>query len=352
MSGTVLAAVAYASFSLLVCLASLVAAKKLARNHSERTSRARADRFAEALAGAGPVELEARARAARRSRAAQEDLGVALARVRPGLEPERIEVVEGALAAAGLVAVVERLLGSRSSGRRTRGVLLATWFHAVRPLRLEPLLRDADPDIRIAAVRAIAIRRTPEAARTLIRLLASAPVPPERIVERLAGAWSVPVVAESLGAVQDAGVRAWLGEALGLAGDPTGAPPLMRGLETGTVEERVRACRALGRLGLRASIPALIRALNDEHDAVRAQAARALEAIPDARSLAPLGARLADSSWWVRANSARALVRLGPPGLALLELAAGKHRDRFARQRASEALTLERMRPRRRVVAA
>ena len=55
-----------------------------------------------------------------------------------------------------------------------------------------------------------------------------------------------------------------------------------------------------------------------------------------------LAAVLDDSAWWVRANAATSLRALGQPGHLALEHALD-HPDRFARDRAREALAMGRV---------
>jgi HEAT repeat protein len=109
--------------------------------------------------------------------------------------------------------------------------------------------------------------------------------------------------------------------------------------------ERVRSCRALGRAADPPMAPLVAAALQDEAWSVRAQAARALGAMraDDRATVGRLAAGLSDPAWWVRANCAEALLAAGPDGRAALEAALASD-DRFARERAREALELERVR--------
>jgi HEAT repeat protein len=202
-------------------------------------------------------------------------------------------------------------------------------------------MADPDPDVRAAATQALACCGSEEAAWALLHALRVGHVPPERVVERLTGAWAASPLLQALREPSFLPVRAWLAEALGLAGDARAEPSLVDMLLHGAEEERIRACRALGRLSRPTSFAPLANALGDGSAAVRAQAARALADLGDPRSLKALVDLLDDDSWWVRARVADALRAIGRNGLAALAQAATEHPDLFARERAIEALGLE-----------
>jgi HEAT repeat protein len=134
------------------------------------------------------------------------------------------------------------------------------------------------------------------------------------VIERLGRPWAVEPMLAALRGLDEAGERRsapriGIARALGVAGDQRAEPALVRLLATGSLEERIS--EALGKVGIQRSVPAL-------------------EGVLD------------DPAWWVRANAASALRELGEPGHAALERAL-KHEDRYARDRAREALALDRM---------
>jgi HEAT repeat protein len=127
-----------------------------------------------------------------------------------------------------------------------------------------------------------------------------------------------------------------------VAGDRKAEPALIELLARGSLEERISAARALASVGGRRSRPELERALRDEEWPLRAQAAKALGRIAVKRAVPALEAVLDDPAWWVRANAAEALRQLGDPGRAALERTLD-HQDRYARDRAREALAMDRL---------
>jgi HEAT repeat protein len=339
--------VALSALGLLTALTLLVLCKRIVRGRAERVSTGRRAAWIAAL-GPGPVEavrtrrLRALAREAAHRPAAQEDL-LALLETRQ-LPPRgrRRGRFEAALHAGGLVQALPIACRSRTAVTRGRAALIWGRLGLRGAERAcAALIADPDPDVRAAAVHALASCRSEEAAWTLLRALRDGHVAPERVVERLGAPWAAVPLLRALRQSSYAPVRAWLAEGLGLTGDPRAEHLLRDMLANGEDEERIRACRALGRLNRRTSFTSLVKALGDPSPSVRAQAARALADLGDARSAGALVGLLSDSAWWVRARAADALLALGAPGIAALTHAASNHADPFARERAADALGLE-----------
>jgi HEAT repeat protein len=335
------------SLALLAGLALLVLAKRIVRGIAERRSLRRRARWGAALGG-GPVselrmrELRALARQAARRSTPQEDMLAVLARGEMPPRDARREPFERALSRAGLADALRTACESRRPVARGRAALL--WARLGLPgaeRTIAALTADPDPDVRAAATQALAFCASEEAAWALLRALRDGHVEPERVVERLAGAWAARPLLTALRQENFEHVRPWLAEALGLTRDARAERPLVELLTRGDEEQRIRACRALGRLGRSGSASVLVTALGDASPAVRAQAARGLAELREEGSVGALTGLLSDSSWWVRARAADALRALGEPGLEALRRCALSHPDPFARERATEALSLE-----------
>ena len=333
--------VALVSLGLLVGMTVLVLGKRVLRGLAERNSRRRRRSWTRSL-GPGPIRerrLEELAREAAHRPAAQEDL---LALLEAGELPPRgprRHAFEAALHAGGFVQSLPIACRSRSAATRGRATLLWARLGLRGAVRgIAPLMADPDPDVRAAAIQAIATCRSEEAAWTLLRALRDGHLAPERVVERLTGPWAVLPLLRALRQVSYGPVRPWLAEALGLTRDARAEPLLIGMLARGGEEERIRACRALGRLSLPTSFNPLVTALGDNSASVRAQAARALADLGDPRCVGGLVGLLADDAWWVRARAADTLRALGEPGIAALMHCARLHPDSFARERAAEAL--------------
>ena len=335
------------SVGLLAGLALLVLARRLVRGFAERRSRRRRVRWVAAL-GTGPVrdmrmdDLMALARHAARWTSGQEDL---LALLNAGRKPprdERHEWFRQALREGGLEDALRSALGSRSAVARGRAALIWARLgldHAER--MVAPLMADPDPDVRAAATQALSACGSEEAAWALIRGLRAGLVEPQRVVERLTGAWAAGPILTVFRQPSFEAVRPWLAEALGLTGDARAEGPLLELLTHGDEEQRIRACRALGRLRLPTSSRILTTALSDPSPSVRAQAAWALGELREEHSVHSLVHLMGDRSWWVRARAAEALLALGEPGRVALRKCASVHPDPFARERAAEALAFE-----------
>ena len=281
------------------------------------------------------------------TRRGRDDVIVALDRLRhEGIGDEGARLIGSVAleldASCGVLALVERAIDDTRPTRRARGALLAGVLGLAAPIdRLAALLDDADVDVRHAACRALGMLGSDDAARVLTGSLVGGRVNPDRVLEELERPWAAPVLEQALADPAFAAVRSLLAEALGCAGDASATPALVALVETGSDEERTRACRALARTRSRSGAPVLCAALADPAWQVRAQAALALGAIGrgDRKTVKALEVGLGDAEWWVRANCASALVAVGPKGIAGLERALASD-DRFARERAREALAL------------
>jgi HEAT repeat protein len=331
----------------LAGLVVLVLGKRILRGAAERRSRRRRARWVIAL-GTGPVpdlrmaELRSLAREAARSASAQEDLLSLLAAGRLPPQDDRRTPFERALRRGGLRRVLRSACASRRAVTRGRAALLWARLGLEGCERIiAPLLADRDPDVRAAAIQALALCASEEAAWALLHAMRDGDADPDRVVERLTAEWAVLPLLAALREPDFADVRSWLAEALGLTQDPRAEGPVVRLLGGGDDEERTRACRALGRIGRLSSSPALMAALSDGSETVRAQAARALGVLSEVRSVPALVDLMGDRSWWVRARAAEALRALGPLGMEALRRCAADHPDAFARERALEALSLE-----------
>ncbi len=242
--------------------------------------------------------------------------------------------------ATELPGVLRGLLTSENGITRGRAAHLIGLLGVVdAACELEPLLDDRNPDVRLAAVRAVGQLETREGARALIRALRSGTVEPDRLVEQLAYPAAVPELLNAFYTPGFLAIRDLIAEALGLTRSLAGVTALASLLRVGGEEERLRACRALGRIGRAEIVPLLVEALADDAWRVRAQAARGLTRLAGASCVPELERALSDGAWWVRANAAEALRFAGPEGLAALRRATTSD-DRFAAERAREALAL------------
>jgi HEAT repeat protein len=333
------------SLGLLALLVGLVVARKLRRDADEAAAVGRRERFRLVLAEGDTAALRAVAIEARSGLSALRDLCLSCRAVDPLPAPRLAHVHEGM---EPLVRVLPGRLRARDPV--VRGQFAVAWACLRRPEAeeaLAPLLRDRDADVRLAACGALAWLATDRAAVALIAALAEGALPPPRLVERLGHPWAADaVIRELLVGLLDASLavpRAALAQALGLAGVTKAEAVLLELLRLGVTEERISAARALGSCGTRQAVGPLTRALDDGEWSVRSQAAKSLGLIGDAKVIPALVGLLGDEAWWVRASAAGALRRLGADGLAALQQLAADHIDRFARDRAREALALERV---------
>jgi HEAT repeat protein len=339
-----------ASVALWAALTLLVLARKSTRDRREASSSRRRGRFEVILLHGDDAALDELMNAARRNTGAQLDALRTLQECGDGLPSERRAAVRRIAQESGLEQSLRAGLKSSDAVRRGRSALLLAQIAGPdAAIPLSRLLRDPDPDARLAACRALADAGGSEAAAALIGGLGAGLLPPERLVERLTASWAVEPLLWALRHAEvidrvPAGegwppLRASLARALGLVGDGRAEPALLGLLRSRGVEERLSAARALRACGGPRSVSALLDALTDPEWTVRAQAASALGHLGGPAAAGPLGRCLRDRSWWVRANAAESLRNLGAAGVAVLR-AALEDPDRFARDRAREALDL------------
>jgi len=284
------------SVALLAGLALLVVSRKALRDRRESKSARRRRHYRRALATGDPLRLR-RVLGTVRDREQQVDLAFVLQDDSAPRPP--VEVLDREGRRSGLTVRLQEQLRARNGPARGRAVLILAHLRLPEGVtRLEPMLDDEDPDVRLVAVAGLPLAEDPDAVPALVR-------------------------------------------ALGHAGDPRAEPAMIDLLQRGSLEERISAARA-GAVGGRRARPELERALADEAWPLRAQAAKALGSIGIKKAVPALEAVLDDPAWWVRANAAAGLRALGAPGHKALERALD-HPDRYARDRAREALAMDRV---------
>ena len=212
--------------------------------------------------------------------------------------------------------------------------------------RLEHMLDDDDPDVRLVTCAGLPLAEHPDAVNALVRALSHRRLAPERVIERLGQPWAVGALLDSLHELDAEGERRsapriGIARALGAAGDPRAEPALVDLLRSGNLEERISAARALGNIGGAPRAPSSSGAAGPRVAAARAGRQGAGQGRPRA-SVTALEAVLDDPAWWVRANAAGAPAqprRARPRGAR----ARARPPDRYARDRAREALAMDRL---------
>ncbi|MFP3914269.1 MAG: HEAT repeat domain-containing protein [Actinomycetota bacterium] len=274
--------------------------------------------------------------------------GDALSEFRLLLTGEDRDFVDQLAARLGVHRVlVERSRRRFPPGARLRAV--ATLVDLATPLQrhhLRSLLTDRSSLVRIHVVRGLARLQDTESIPTILDLAGRAQP------------WEAARIADSLVTMGPSAVdpiRAWIehelehpppahhmvalcARVLGLVGDPSAEPVLLRLLASDREEWRVAAASALEDTGGPDSVQPLLEALEDRSWRVRARAAIALGAMAEPAVGRPVSALLYDPVWWVRQNSAAALARI--PGGERHLLAALSGPDPYASDAALNQLTV------------
>ncbi len=339
MIGAALLDLTLVGIGLFGVLALLLVSRKASRTRREEVSLARRTAYRALLADPDPDAFEPLLAALSRGGEEISELLAVLGHVRA---PAAVcEIVRQSGVGD---ALIWRLRLRDPAARGHAALLLGALGVVDATLPVSSLLRDADHDVRHAAIRSLGLLATETAALALIDAMRDGLIAPDRVLEHL-GPWASRPLNDAYHVAALRPLRGIVAEALGLIADASAGPALQGLLEDGTEEERTRACRAIGRIGDRRLGGVIEVALRDPSWQVRAQAAAAAGALAlnDERVVRLLADGLGDEAWWVRSNSADALRAVGARGLAALETAC-RGDDVFARDRAREALELERMR--------
>lgn len=237
--------------------------------------------------------------------------------------------------------LIGRLGAGSQAGRLASLEALAVFPGLKAAAALRPACRSRDPEIRLAAWRALVEMGAAISVRRLLEDLARSDLHTSSALAELLRNLTARRPAESLAAAVGEDlpplVRAMLVEGLGGVGDYGMVPGLMDCTRDAHPEVRAAAVRALGRLMHPAAQPALGRALRDLDWQVRGAAAEAAGDAGLSGLAAPLARLLEDPVWWVRFRGAEALARLGAEGRTRLESVAA---NGTADARRAAALTL------------
>lgn len=254
-----------------------------------------------------------------------------------GASRERITAAAEALGLIGdsIAALKSGAWWRRAEAAEKLGVIGSK--QAVDPL--VAALDDPEPEVRLRAARALGLIRGQTSIRPLVQALAD----PSRwsairLAEILIGAGEEAV--DQLLAAYDtlpSHARVSVLDILGRIRTPRAAALLRRAVGDEAPDVRARAAHAMGLLGDESFEPSLVKALGDEAWAVRAMAAKALGRIGAKGAIPTLSGRLGDREWWVRSNAGDALRALGPQGREAL-LSALDATDNYARHQALQQL--------------
>ncbi|MCC6216618.1 MAG: HEAT repeat domain-containing protein [Polyangiaceae bacterium] len=230
-----------------------------------------------------------------------------------------------------LAAVLSPVVPSRAAA--------AAW--PSRGAQLERAMSGADPQARLAAVRAAAGAGPASARRILARAMQDED--PAVRLEALELARELRVAEVEDAAVAwlasgDVSLRRAAAEHFARRAHAAAVPALARALADPESAVRLAAVRALGRSGASTAVVPLLGRLDDPANEVRVAVVDALAALGDASAAVPLLARLVDSRVEVRAAVARSLGRLGEPSAVLPLVDALGDSDDEVRAAAAESL--------------
>jgi HEAT repeat protein/beta-lactamase regulating signal transducer with metallopeptidase domain len=206
---------------------------------------------------------------------------------------------------------------------------------------LTAALKDADSEVREAAMQALARMRDPSVFEPLVQALGDpSPDVREHAAQALGQLHDKRAVQPLATAMKDANasVREQAAFALGQLKDPAAVTALTAALKDENASVREQAAFALGQIRDRSAVPALTTALADVNDSVREQAVFALGQLRDASAIDGLMKALKDAKPDVREQAAFALGQIRDPRAVSPLVSALKDTDADVREQAAFAL--------------
>ncbi len=212
---------------------------------------------------------------------------------------------------------------------------------------LRERLKDASPEVRVAAANALGLLGDAASAEGLVGLLGDAPavrIAAAAALGKLKSGMAVDPLCQLAKSGDDATVQASI-DALGEIGDPRAVRPLLAQLKAGSAKVREAAARSLGPIAAQsddavrmAAVSGLSAAIGDTDERVRWYVVHSLAQLDAVRAEAALITRLADKSPRVREEAASALGAIGsvPAREPLLALLGDK--DARVEKQAADAL--------------
>ncbi|MBN0048213.1 HEAT repeat domain-containing protein [Streptomyces actuosus] len=217
-------------------------------------------------------------------------------------------------------------LNSHRASRRGRAAqVLGQLAHRPAVAPLCRLLADRDPEVRLAAARALGRIGDPAAVPDLLESLhMPRSVPPGAVIRSLVSLGPGAQRQVAAGLRQEPLVRAVAIEVLGAIGAASRTSEIARALrEDPETEVRIKAARALGRLGMPDGLEPLLAAVGpDRPTALRTVSVGALGSLGAVAATDRLVELLGDATPRVASTAARALLRLGPAGQGALRAVA------------------------------
>jgi len=248
------------------------------------------------------------------------DLALNILRPLRGEEAERIITL---VEVWPVRAHVKQVLARGRRSERIRMLTLLSRFDDAESLAtLEQWMSNDDFYVQLAALRSLAARNATHALPKILENLVFSKRQNTTMladVLRRFGEPALKMLASLASGVAQPEIRLAAIKALEAIGSLQAVPALIKLAADPLVDIRAQAVAALGHLNDVRAEQCVIAALHDQDEAVRVRAAKAAGRLQLRMASPVLAAMLADPSWWVRYRAAEALYQMGTIGQSFLQ---------------------------------
>ncbi|TAH34213.1 MAG: HEAT repeat domain-containing protein [Alphaproteobacteria bacterium] len=245
-----------------------------------------------------------------------------------GMEGQDNRRVVEMLSLWGMQAFIYKTARTTSKGRRIRALTLLGYFSDdVSIAVLLEALQDRDVYVRLAGLRALAVRKSVQYLQQILQSLTLNGTVNIPLLADTLRRFGEPVVVPLLNIIRDKGlnadVRAACIKALGSIKPLEAVNDLIALLAEENAEIVFQSLDSIGRIGDARAIYGVLALTKRPQPEIRAKASQVLGLLQQSEAIPSLSDSLTDENWSVRFQAAQALYKIGAKGVAILRAHAG-----------------------------